>query len=94
MPLSARGLPGAPFMRGLDAPLARARMQAGFVGGVVAPLWRALGALAGGELDEPLRNVGANAAFYAGEARRLEGPVTMLGSGVSLTTALRQFFLT
>ena len=69
---AAANLPSAPFMLGLGAPAARAKMQAGFVGGVVAPLWRALAALADGALDEPLRNVEANAAHYEQEALRLK----------------------
>jgi len=44
-------------------------MQAGFVGFVVAPLWRGFAALADGALDEPLRNVEANAAMYAEAAK-------------------------
>ena len=68
---AAVGLPSAPFMLGLDAPAARAKMQAGFVGFVVAPLWRGVAALAGGALDEPLRNVEENAAMYTAEAERL-----------------------
>jgi len=68
---AALGLPGTPFMQGLEAPRARALMQARFVGGVVAPLWRALARLAEGWLDEPLRNVEANAAAYARAAEEV-----------------------
>ena len=67
------GVPVTPFMVGLGEPAARARVQARFVGGVVAPLWRALAALAGGALEEPLRNVEAAAARYAEEAGRGAG---------------------
>jgi len=65
------GLPISPFMAGLDTPSARAKMQATFVSRVVAPLWRALAALADGKLDVPLLNIDGNAVYYASECERL-----------------------
>jgi hypothetical protein len=69
----AAGLPTTPFLDALDgAPLAQARAQVNFVGGVVRPLWVALDTVVGGALDEQLARVDAAADFHRGEAARLE----------------------
>ena len=63
----AAGLAATPFFLGLGSRAARGRLQASFIGGVVAPLWRALAALADGALDEPLANVEDNLKMYIEE---------------------------
>jgi len=55
---AARGLPLTPYMQGLHAPRAQARLQVGFYGNVVLPLWRGLAATLPG-LEEPVANVEA-----------------------------------
>ena len=47
-------------------------MQAGFVRGVVRPLWAALARLAGGALDAQVARVDASIDFHEREAARLE----------------------
>ena len=80
-------------MTGLDSRVARARMQAAFVGGVVAPLWRAVAALApGGALDEPLRNVEANALYYAGERDSVAQAGAAAGGAVKRALLLGMLF--
>ena len=76
------GLPITSFMIGQDKPLARARLQAGFCGSVVAPLWRALSKHADGALDEPLRNIEENTRIYVARTKWLtENPVISIGGG-------------
>ena len=65
------GLLQTPFLLGLERPLARMKMQAFFCTTVVMPLWRALAALCDGALDEPMRNLNANAEYYADECKSL-----------------------
>ena len=66
-----RSFPVTPFMVGLDTPLARVKMQEQFITYIVVPLWRSLAALAEKRLDEPMRNLEVNLAFYAAEIDRL-----------------------
>ena len=70
-------------MAGLDKPLARAKMQATFASRVVAPLWRALAALADGKLDEPLLLVDGNVAYYVSECERLTATKNRIGGLLS-----------
>ena len=93
------GLPSLPLMLGLNEPLKRASMQASFVTFVVAPLWRALSALADGSLDEPMNNVMDNMRYYVAERDRLieaaKGKSSMLSffrvsASIRGTFALRQ----
>ena len=60
---TARGLPLAPFMRNLHVPREQARLQVGFLGKCVLPLWRALADALGG-LDEPIANLEDNLESY------------------------------
>ena len=66
-----RGLPITHFLIGLEKPLARAQMQAAYLGRVASPLWRALATHAEGSLDEPLANLAGNVLYYASEIERL-----------------------
>jgi hypothetical protein len=64
-----------PFFAALvDAPLAQAEMQVGFVRGVVRPLWAALDVVAGGALAAQVARVDAAIRFHEGEVVRLGGP--------------------
>jgi hypothetical protein len=66
----AAGLPTTPFLDALDgAPLAQARAQVNFVGGVVRPLWVALDTVVGGALDEQLARVAVRGLDEQSNAR-------------------------
>jgi hypothetical protein len=67
-------VPVTPFFAELvGAPLAQARMQAGFVAGVVQPLWAALHVATGGALGAQVARIAAAHAFHCSEVARLEG---------------------
>ena len=65
------GLPTASAWVSLNSPLSRSNLEMNFIGAFVAPLFKALAALADGSLDEPLHNIQQNERYYAQESSRL-----------------------
>jgi len=76
------GLPVTPFMTALDTEARVAALQRAFVGGVIAPLWRAAGALLSG-LEEPLRNVEASRLHFEAQCAASEAGSVLAGSSPS-----------
>lgn len=86
------GLPVTPFMKNVHFEPSCTSLQVGFLSNIVVPLWRALAKVAGDVLDEPMRNVLDNTAFYTNkysrnltqveaEAREGAGTGTGMGTG-------------